>query len=82
MLDPIVSLSVGVAEASRSYAVLLGSGASRDAGVPTGGEVFWLAVEDLYRLEHRSGEKPSRDERHSLPSLTAASGRTRGYWSP
>jgi hypothetical protein len=62
VLDPIVSLSVAVAEAPGSYAVLLGSGASRDAGVPTGGEVFWLAVEDLYRLERRCGETPSRDE--------------------
>jgi SIR2-like domain len=61
VLDPIVSLSVAVAEAPGSYAVLLGSGASRDAGVPTGGEVFWLAVEDLYRLERRESETPSRD---------------------
>jgi hypothetical protein len=62
VLDPIVSLSVAVAEAPGSYAVLLGSGASRDAGVPTGGEVFRLAVEELYRLQRGSRETPSRDE--------------------
>lgn len=62
MLDPIVSLSVAIAEAPGSYAVLLGAGASRDAGVPTGGEVFWLAVEDLFRVEHKTTDVPPRDE--------------------
>jgi len=39
-LDPIVSLTIAVAESPGSYAFLLGSGVSRDAGVPTGAEVF------------------------------------------
>jgi hypothetical protein len=34
-LDPIVSLA-GMAEAPGSFAFLLGSGVSRDAGIPTG----------------------------------------------
>lgn len=62
MLDPIVSLAVAVAEAPGSYAVLVGSGASRDAGVPTGGEVFWVAVEDLFRLQRQTSDKPARAE--------------------
>jgi hypothetical protein len=57
-LDPIVSLSVAIAEAPGSYAFFLGSGVSRDAGVPTGSEVFWLAVGELYRLENTSEETP------------------------
>lgn len=60
-LDPIVSLSVAIAEAPGSYAFFLGSGVSRDAAVPTGGDVFWLAVGDLYRLEKATEETPDRD---------------------
>jgi hypothetical protein len=60
-LDPIVSLSVALAEAPGSYVFFLGSGVSRDAGVPTGGEVFWLAVGDLYRLENSSEHTPERE---------------------
>lgn len=62
MLDPIVSLAVAIAEGPGSYAVLVGSGASRDAGVPTGGEVFWLAVEDLFKLQRQSAEPPTREQ--------------------
>lgn len=57
-LDPIVSLSVAIAEAPGSYAFFLGSGVSRDAGVPTGSEVFWRAVGELYRLETTSEDTP------------------------
>jgi hypothetical protein len=61
-LDPIVSLAVGSAESPGAYAFLLGSGVSRDAGVPTGGEVLSLAVADLYRLEH-SDDPDASDEK-------------------
>lgn len=60
-LDPIVSLSVAIAEAPGSYAFFLGSGVSRDAGVPTGGEVFWNAVGELYRLANASETTPDDD---------------------
>jgi hypothetical protein len=60
-LDPIVSLSVAIAEAPGSYAFFLGSGVSRDAGVPTGSEVLWQAVGELYRLETQTGETPPRE---------------------
>jgi hypothetical protein len=53
-------LSVAIAEAPASYAFFLGSGVSRYAGVPTGGEVFWRAVGELYRLETASGETPDQ----------------------
>jgi hypothetical protein len=52
---------VAIAEAPGSYAFFLGSGVSQDAGVPTGGEVFWLAVGELYRLEGSTEETPETD---------------------
>lgn len=69
-LDPIVSLSVAIAEAPGSYAFFLGSGVSKDAGVPTGGEVFWRAVEELYRLENSSQQTPGEDELQAWLSET------------
>jgi hypothetical protein len=72
-LDPIVSLVVAIAEEPGSYAFLLGSGVSRDAGVPTGAEVFWLAVSELHRLETGSAEAP---EQHELEGWLEETGRT------
>jgi len=60
-LDPIVSLSVAVAESPGSYAFLLGSGVSSDAGIPTGTEVRWTAVGDLYRVETGCAETSDHD---------------------
>jgi hypothetical protein len=60
-LDPIVSLSVALAESPGSSAFLLGSGVSTDAGIPTGAEVRWTAVGDLYRIETGSAETPDHD---------------------
>jgi len=60
-LDPIVSLSVAIAEAPGSYAVLLGAGVSRDAGVPTGEQVFWNGVGELYRLENETEKTPDQE---------------------
>jgi hypothetical protein len=59
-LDPIVSLAVGVAEGPGSYAFFLGSGVSRDAGVPTGSQVYWKAVGELYRLENTTRKTPKQ----------------------
>jgi len=61
-LDPIVSLAVGIAESPGLYAFLLGSGVSRDAGVPTGGEVLRNAQADLYRLVRTETELPAGEE--------------------
>ena len=76
-LDPIVSLSVAIAEAPASYAFFLGSGVSRDAGVPTGGEVFWRAIGELYRLETASGDTP--DQRALSQWLTYTGREQVGY---
>ncbi len=57
-LDPIVSLAVAVAESPGAYAFLLGAGVSKDAGVPTGGGVLSIALNDLYRLEHPEDDPP------------------------
>jgi phosphoglycolate phosphatase-like HAD superfamily hydrolase len=61
-LDPVVSLSAAIAEAPGSYAFVLGSGVSSDAGVPTGQEVFWRAVAELYRTAHAAEEMPGEEE--------------------
>jgi hypothetical protein len=64
-LDPIVSLTVAIAEAPGSFAFFLGSGVSRDAGVPTGEEVWWQAVGELWRVQHVEEKTPSRDDLQS-----------------
>ncbi len=55
-LDPIVSLSVALAEAPGTCAFFLGSGVSRDAGVPTGYEVMRRGLRQLHRVENGSDE--------------------------
>jgi hypothetical protein len=50
-LDPIVSLSVALAEAPGSVALFLGSGVSVDAGIPTGWDIYVDGVQRLRRLE-------------------------------
>jgi hypothetical protein len=45
MIDPIISLAFGVYSNKGVYALLLGSGVSRGAGIPTG----WEVMEDLIR---------------------------------
>lgn len=60
-LDPIVSLSVAIAEAPGSHAFFLGSGISREAGVPTGQQVFWQAAGELYRLEEETEDTPDEE---------------------
>jgi hypothetical protein len=61
-VDPLASLSVAIAEAPGSYAFLIGSDVSSDAGVPTGQEVFWRTVADLYRTAHGPEETPGEEE--------------------
>jgi hypothetical protein len=61
-LDPIVSLTVAIAEAPGSFAFFLGSGASRDAGIPTGGEVRLQAMGELYRLQEQVEDTPPAPE--------------------
>lgn len=93
MIDPILSLAVSVQANPGIYALLLGSGVSRDAQVPTG----WEIVEDLarrlavaedpafsgdpiewYRTE--LGEEPSYSK--VLEALTASPTERRGILRP
>ncbi|MDQ6805621.1 MAG: SIR2 family protein [Actinomycetota bacterium] len=55
-LDPIVSLSVALAEAPGTCAFFLGSGVSRDAGVPTGQQIMRDGLRKLHQLETESAE--------------------------
>lgn len=45
MIDPLLTLAFAVTNSKGAYALLLGSGVSRSAGIPTG----WEVVEDLIR---------------------------------
>jgi hypothetical protein len=55
-LDPIVSLSVALAEAPGTCAFFLGSGVSRDAAVPTGSQILREGLRKLHQLETESAE--------------------------
>ena len=58
-MDPLTSLAFTVHSNPGTYAVLLGSGVSTGAGIPTG----WSIVLDLIRrLAQLEGEKPGDDE--------------------
>ncbi|MFA5066035.1 MAG: SIR2 family protein [Dehalococcoidia bacterium] len=49
MIDPILPLSISMAEGKSVYALLLGSGVSIEAGVPTGRDIFWETMRLIYR---------------------------------
>jgi hypothetical protein len=55
-LDPIVSLSVALAEAPGSCACLLGAGVSEDAGVPTAWGIYREGLQRLDRVQTGSEE--------------------------
>lgn len=58
MIDPILSLAISVQSNPGVYMLLLGSGISRTAGIPTGWEVVLNLVR---RLAHLKGEDPEPD---------------------
>jgi hypothetical protein len=60
-LDPLIQLSVAMAVTPGGYAVLLGSGVSMEAGIPTGQRVFLDTVERLYRVQEGS-DPPNPEE--------------------
>ena len=47
-LDPIVQLAVGMATSPGSYAVVVGSAVSLEAGVPTGEQVLTATKQRMY----------------------------------
>jgi hypothetical protein len=58
MIEPIISLAFSIHANKGVYAVLLGSGVSRSAGIPTG----WEVLEDLIgRVAHLYGEECAPD---------------------
>lgn len=61
-LDPIVSLSVALAEAPGSCACLLGAGVSVDAGAPTAWDIRQEGFRSLYRQETGSDETPTDEQ--------------------
>lgn len=80
-LDPIVSLTVALAEAPGSGAMLLGSGVSVDAGVPTGWEVFRDLLRRLYRMENGTADSPDDQQLDDWLELEATDREDLGYSS-
>lgn len=62
MIDPILPLSISIAEGKGVYALFLGSGISRSAGIPTGGEIRWDSIKHLYKLENNVHDIPEDTE--------------------
>lgn len=65
MIDPILSLAHSVHTNKGVYALLVGSGLSRSAGIPTGWEV---TLELVQRLAAMMGEDPGA-EPDATPAL-------------
>jgi hypothetical protein len=61
-LDPIVSLSVALAEAPGSCACLLGAGVSVDAQIPTAWDIRQDGFRKLYRQETGSEKTPTDEQ--------------------
>ena len=58
LIDPVISLAFSIHDGKGIYALLLGSGVSRAAGIPTG----WEVVLDLIRkVAHLQGESCEPD---------------------
>jgi NAD-dependent SIR2 family protein deacetylase len=53
-MDPIIPLAISIADGPKTYAIFLGSGVSRGAGIPTGQEIFSHTIRHLYRLEENT----------------------------
>lgn len=57
MIDPILPLSISIAEGKGVYAFFLGSGVSMEAGIPTGSDIFWETI----RLIRHDGSQQTDD---------------------
>ena len=97
MLDPINSLSFSVQSNKGVYAVLLGSGVSRAAGIPTGWEITLELVRKVAALQGevcepdpaswyvgKTGRQPDYSELLDLVARTPAERQQllREYWEP
>jgi hypothetical protein len=61
MLDPLVSMSFAVYSNKGVYAVLLGSGISRAAGIPTGWEIVLDLIRKIAKLQQEDCEPDPAD---------------------
>lgn len=55
-LDPILPLSISIADGERTYALFLGSGISKIAGIPTGEDILRNTIKLLYKMENEVEE--------------------------
>lgn len=97
MIDPLLSLSFNLHAQQGTYALLLGSGISRSAGVPTGWEVTLDLVAKLAHMQHEDcagdaaawyaekfGKEPDYAEVLSAVASTSAAQQAllKGYFEP
>lgn len=61
MIDPLLTLTLNIQARKGIYALLIGSGVSRSAGIPTGWEVTVELVDRLARIEGAPADKDSID---------------------
>ena len=61
MIDPMISLAFAVYSNKGAYALLLGSGISRDSGIPTGWEVVLDLIRKVAKLEGEDCEPDPAD---------------------
>lgn len=67
MLDPILSLAIAMQSDPGVYALLVGSGLSRSAGIPTGWEVVLDLIRKLALLMNEDcGRRPMTGTERSL----------------
>ncbi len=68
-LDPALSLALSIHANPGAYALLIGSGVSRAAGIPTGWEVVLELIRRLARLDshEREPSSPGGDDSRSRP---------------
>jgi len=59
MIDPVQALAFSLSSTQGAYALLLGSGISRSAGIPTGWEITLELIRKLAKLE---GHEPANPE--------------------
>lgn len=70
MIDPLTALAFTVSENKRVFALLLGSGLSRAAGIPTG----WEITLDLIREVAAATEEPDQPDCESWYERNLKSG--------
>ena len=58
MIDDLLVLSMAINSQPNSYCLLLGSGAAKESGIPTGWDVINILIEELMFMQHVEDNDP------------------------